>query len=626
MSKYRIWCIEDRDAGDLEIGLKDALGLSGTFCQHEVLKVGTKAVQRLASASTPGELPNVAVIDLDLSESGEEPGLVGVDPPGRGFIVAAELVHYARELRVPAADFPRYIIYTGSGEVLLKYQAPGALTPSGHPALLPIRMKSSTRDEDSIVTWVVELLGEITAERIRNGELSFPSEIVDDLLRAYTEVHEGWDLLEEAFDSAYQEQLAPAVRAFREALTHCESSNGRRLPLAELERVSSYGDVLKVLPRTSACPKEAVSALRGAMDAFGDCDPARGARLLERKLDTQRRALCHQMLETKLAESFPAEAHALTGGHVSTWLSPLRTIIDALSKADHHWTLLRMLKTVLLGGAPATETALAKACHVDSPQLAEKESEFRAEIQSCGLPAPTQQHLQHGTTIAGRDAADPISHFAWRFANGDGRLYWQQPWSELMTQLRGVDCVAHDNGNAAVTFGDCHVRAQQQLTDWRLFFVPACTVHAQAGAGGTEAGCSFIEQLSKACKRTDNAGNLVSDGKVSIAIQGIGPQRADHRYEKVRVTFTVKSTTPFGRPEGGLKAPLRLLQGWGQSWWFAGGGEQPLVDGRNWPPEESGETHRQEQPNRFCRPCAPGFFVVVWDINNYLPGRSNDLT
>jgi hypothetical protein len=560
MDKFRIWVAEDKNHRPIQLALEQALGENDKYALYRVFPNPMDPINECAKAASPRELPDIALIDVDFTSASATGPIIEVDAKSRGFVIAAELQHYATHFE--KKDFT-FRIYTGNKDVMDQFHWLYT-NPYGHEPLLPISEKAGMVDGFHFIPWIRSQCHRLVKIRLREADvdLSNLSNFVDELKLSIQSL---WSIEWKAYMEDFKQTIRPVVDSFiasyDEALRNDSSnSNSEYVPIQRLQLAQTAGAVNYALSLSQGDTAQRLAEpLREKVTEFTD--------KYQLLIYTTRNTVLRMADEFKNKELFrgvigplfPFEARDIdNSGDPETIARALRTILDLIGESiDHNYTLARAFKYFRM---PKSErelptTVFAAACHTWDPtkwwfdfpipniedlaaqELLLREEVGKVEIREKDRPLlrlPTEsleRIINDGAKYSGGLSAYPLVDFA----ASDKRQHWTGiPANYLEQKFAGLRVT-----RSPETF----TSKPSVLTDWRHFF-----------GSDDSPNSGLIDRIMAEIKvRAVKAANV----------------HYDDNAKRVQITIEFEVEKYFGpiylvKPGGGLTAALKEFLGWGQ--------------------------------------------------------------
>jgi hypothetical protein len=609
MEKFRIWVAEDENHRAITEALKQALGANGEYALYRVFPNPMDPIIECENATGPQSLPDVALIDVNFKSAPATGPIVDVQAESRGFVVAAELKHWAAHFG--KKDFT-FGIYTGNKVVMDQFQWLYK-NPYGHEPLLPIAEKGGMVDGFHFIPWIRSHCHKLVKTRLREADvdLSDLSNFIDELK---LNIQALWSTEWQLCMADFQESIAPVVEAFIASYNEAqlsrtdEEKRNDYLPVQRLRAAQTTGAVTYALTRSHGKPAQQLSEpLRVKIKEFNEKYRRLLATTREVVLEMADEFTSKDLFQEFIGPLFPFEAWEIAGSSDPETIGrALRTILDLLGESiDHNYTLVRAFKYFRMpkSDVELPTTVFAAACHTwdqtkwifdfpipDLKDLAAQELMLceevgKIEIQDkdrpvLRLPAGALERIiSDGNHCAGGASTYPLVDFA---TSAEKDIHWAAiPADYLKKKFAGVPLAI----SPAVFSSRAPV-----LTDWRNFF----------GADGTS-NSGLIDRIMAEIKST------------TVKHAGI---HYDDEAKRVAITIEFKVEKHFGpiylqKPGGRLTTTLKEFLGWGKLEVHTN--DKNTCYSTPWP-GGTPESYKGDTES----PC----FKLVWSIPHYLETRT----
>jgi hypothetical protein len=612
MTKFKIWFIDDIMAPSLCESAPKYLGpYNSAYADWEVIAQASQAIDRFRGATCKGDLPDVALIDVNFDARASAPPLNTINSHSVGFVIAAELQHYSRLLKKEYI----YTIYTGNNEVINNYRDLYN-NPFGHEPLLPVIEKSDLQSQD-IMDWAHDAVVRLAARRIRNGNVDLSISVcdwLDGFLRDFEEtVEKPWKKCRGARQTKIVQEVANLFSSWERVPRHQRLGYLRS---QELQTASSKEEIIAALDiSTAPFAAERKVHIEKVLD---ETEAEYNSRLfdIQGSFEILKKALMNHPEFPQITSLFPFETQRIAAQPLGDiffedTILALRNILNVLgAELDYNYTLARAIKYLLVPGEKADKyvptTVLAHACHswrkdkwpFDFPEPeSEEERELllreelgRGKVQDSSrtipllvLPEATLNRFEEdGKRVSGKlGTSHPLLTFAKKNKYGE----WIAEPAECLRNY-----LARKSPGAKVSFVPEDFAKREVLTDWRNFF-------------DTETG-------------------LISEILLEEKITGITD--AEIRYDEqqkavsIILNFQVEEGFYFGpldlREGGGLRDTLRRFLGWGKLTLHTNirTTERDTCFRTPWP---------GGAPQDYRGDTARGLFKLEWQLAHYLRTR-----
>lgn len=563
MDKFRIWVVEDRNHTHIQLALEQAVGENGKYALYRVFPNPMDPIDTCARATLPRELPDIALVDVNFDAVSATGPIVEVDAESRGFVVAAELKHYAHHFG--KKDFT-YRIYTGNKDVMDQFQWLYN-NPYGHEPLLPISEKAGMVDGFQFIPWIQKQCHRLVKIRLREADidLSSLSSHVDELKLSIQSL---WSEEWKPYLDDFRQSIRPLVDSFIAAYYQSQKQSPQKgskvtpeyLPVQKLQMAQTAGAVTYALSLAQGKTVQRLAApLNDRLKEFTGKYRAMVASTRDLVLEMADKFKSEEIFEELIGPLFPFEAWEIgDSSDPETIGRALRTILDLIGESiDHNYTLARAFKYFKIPGKHVVlpTTVFASACHtwdptkwwfdfpipdiddLDTQELLLREEVGKVEIREKDRPILRlpPESLKRIFNDGERISGGLSRHTLVEFAAGDKTEHWTGvPADYLKRKFSGIQ-VRH----SPETFKS----RPEVLTDWRHFF-------------GTD--------------DTPNSGifdRIMAEAKVKAVRNA--EVHYDDEAKRVRITIEFEVEKYFGaiylqKPGGGLTTALKEFLGWGQ--------------------------------------------------------------
>ena len=560
MNKLNIWVVEDELAPHIERALDHELGPNGTCANYEVFPDPMEPIKRCEAASNPEELPDITLIDVNFDSRSTSGVMVDVDDDAKGFVVAAQLKHYAESLE---KKFWTYKIYTGNENVRTKYRWLYE-NPFNNPALLPIQQKGAAVEPFDVTHWIREESHKLARMRLRDvdEDLSVLCRVVDETKLSLQGLwSEEWSACLADFRSTVQPEVVGFIEGWSKAVEgEPDLVKKNFLPLQRLKAAATSGAVMTALALAEGDKIAELSEI--LVGRIAEYSEKYASLILNtmKKVDNKTKAFVDdKTFDAYFRPLFPFEAWEIEGSYdPETIVRALRGILDILGETvDHTYNLARAFKFLRVPESTETlpVTVFAHACHkwvhkdkwfLGFPMpIAEKDQELLLREELCftevgekerrvlkvSLPKETRDRImedgERGSNSGGL-VAFPLNDFA-KFSSKD---HWIQCPMDYVKAHLNIEAKCEPQSFSS---------RREVLTDWRRVF----------GAG---------EQIGILQK-------IISEDKITRISDVL--VRYDDALARVGLIFDFEVTDYLHRidlrePSGGFTSTLREFWGWGK--------------------------------------------------------------